>query len=70
MRIAAYTRPPSHFSRGSARGLSARSLSEVIKGRVKNLTANPVEPWTCSHCRKNKHAACVSLRCACGKEHL
>ena len=69
MLIQAYSRVPSHISRASARSLSPRSLSDVIKGKAKVLTAEPEPAFICAACQNGKHSACVSDRCECGRRH-
>jgi hypothetical protein len=70
MLIQAYSHVPSHISRTSARSLSPRSLSDVIKGKPKVLTAKPKPAFICAACQKSKHTLCVSDRCVCGRKHF
>lgn len=48
---------------------SARTLGEVSHNRAK-ARPEPAPEWTCSHCLKGQHWACVSKRCSCGAKHL
>jgi hypothetical protein len=68
MLVRSFIPPPAHLARRSAHALadSATTLSRVLKGRGKPLTAKP--DWTCTACLAGKHSACFSARCVCGQK--
>jgi hypothetical protein len=48
---------------------SARSLSECLATRRAAKPKPELAPFTCAACLNNRHSACVSRRCECGKKH-